>query len=82
MIMFASICYPHLALIDFCMHMHFPNKTMVLFGCSSRIPRRGFDRPLGVSNKVSLQNQLQNPCARNHDESNEVFGRVVRELLL
>ena len=33
-------------------------------------------------NKVSLQNQLQNPCARNHEESNEVFDRVIRERLL
>jgi len=31
-----------------------------------------------VSNKVSLQNQLQNPCARNPDESNEVFDCVIK----
>ena len=31
-----------------------------------------------MSNKVSLQNQLQNPCARNPEESNEVFDRVIR----
>ena len=30
-------------------------------------------------NKVNLQNQLQNTCARNAEESNEAFDRVIRE---
>ena len=32
-----------------------------------------------VLNKVSLQNQLQNPRAMNPEESNEAFDRVIRE---
>ena len=35
-----------------------------------------------VSNKVNLQNQLQNPYARNSKESNECFDRVIRGWLL
>ena len=30
-----------------------------------------------VLNKASLQNQLQNPCARNPEESNEIFDRAI-----
>ena len=32
-----------------------------------------------VSNKVSLQNQLQNPRASDPEESNEAFDRAIRE---
>jgi len=32
-----------------------------------------------VSNKISFQNQLQNPCVRNPDESNESFDHAIRE---
>ena len=35
-----------------------------------------------VSNKISLQNQLQNSFARNSEESNEVFDRMIKKLLL
>ena len=35
-----------------------------------------------VSNKISLQNQLQNPRARNSEEFNEIFDRMIRECLL
>ena len=35
-----------------------------------------------VSNKVILQNQLQNPRASNPEESNEAFDRAIREWLL
>ena len=33
-----------------------------------------------VSNKVSLQNQLQNPRASDPEESNEAFDRTIRGL--
>ena len=32
-----------------------------------------------VSNEVSLQNQFQNPRASDPEESNEAFGRAIRE---
>ena len=32
-----------------------------------------------MSNKVSLQNQLQNPRASDPEESNEVFDRAISE---
>ena len=32
-----------------------------------------------VSNKASLQNQLQNPRASDPEEYNEAFDRVIRE---
>ena len=35
-----------------------------------------------VLNKASLQNQLQNSCARSPEDSNKVFDRVIREWLL
>ena len=35
-----------------------------------------------VSNKVSLQNQLQNPRASDPEESNEAFDRAIRGWLL
>ena len=35
-----------------------------------------------VSNKASLQNQLQNPRASDPEESNEVFDRAIRGWLL
>ena len=35
-----------------------------------------------VPNKVSLQNQLQNPRASDAEESNKVFDRAIREWLL
>ena len=35
-----------------------------------------------VSNKVSLQNQLQNSCASDYKESNEAFDPAIREWLL
>ena len=38
-----------------------------------------FDRSLKMSNKGNLQNQLQNLCARNLDEFNEVFDCVIRD---
>ena len=53
-----------------------------LFGYSLENPRMNFDRPLGVSNKISLQNQLQDPYARNPEESNETFDRVIIGQLL
>ena len=56
--------------------------TVVLFGYSLEDTEMDFDRLLGVSNKGSLQNQLQSPCARNLEESNEVFDRVIRGWLL
>jgi hypothetical protein len=31
-----------------------------------------------MSNKVSLQNQLQNPRGSDSEESNEAFDRVIR----
>ena len=42
--------------------------NIVYFGLLLKETRRHFDRPLGT-----LQNQLQNPYARNPDESNETF---------
>jgi len=35
-----------------------------------------------VSDKTGLQNQLQNPCASDPEEFNEVFDRTIREWLL
>ena len=35
-----------------------------------------------VSNKGSLQNQLQNPHASDPEESNEAFDRAISEWLL
>ena len=35
-----------------------------------------------VSNKVSLQNQLQNPRASDPEECNEAFDRAIRGWLL
>ena len=35
-----------------------------------------------VSNKDSLQNQLQNSRASDPEESNEAFDRAIREWLL
>ena len=35
-----------------------------------------------MSNKVSLQNQLQNPRASDPEESNEAFDRMIRRWLL
>ena len=35
-----------------------------------------------VSNKASLQNQLQNPRASDPEESNEIFDRAIRKWLL
>ena len=32
-----------------------------------------------VSNKTSLQNQLQNPRTSDPEESNEAFDRAIRE---
>ena len=55
---------------------------MVLFGYSLEDTEMDFDRLLGLSNKGSLQNQLQSPCARNLEESNETFDRVIRGWLL
>ena len=46
--------------------------------CVRKNSRTHFDRPLGVSNKASLQNQLQNPRIRNSEKSNETFDRVIR----
>ena len=31
-----------------------------------------------VSNKISLQNQLQNPRASDFEESNKAFDRAIR----
>ena len=46
-------------------------------------PRSGtvhkFDHKLGVLNKGSLENQLQNCCAMNSDESNETSDRMIRK---
>ena len=52
--------------------------TMALFGFSLEWTRMYFDRKLGMSNKDNLQNQLQNTCARNPEESNEAFDRMIR----
>ena len=35
-----------------------------------------------VSNKAMLQNQFQNPRASDPEESNKVFDRAIRGLLL
>ena len=57
-----------------------PTTTRVLFGLRCAIVALW---PLiTILNKISLQNQLQNFCARNSEESNDTFDRVIRVWLL
>ena len=58
---------------------------MVLFGLGRIVALMNSNKlwPLiMMSNKVSLQNQLQNPCASDPEESNEAFDRAIRGWLL
>ena len=58
------------------------SRAKALFGFSVLESARKFLPLITVSNKTSLQNQLQNPCARNPEESNEAFDRVIKGRLL
>jgi len=59
-----------------------PRQSFVLCRGPVWFPVLGSTRKLWplimVLNKASLQNQLQNPCARNPEEYNEAFDRVIR----
>ena len=58
------------------------NNVSALFGYFLEDSRMDFDSLLRMSNKASLQNQLQNHYARNPGESNETFSRVIKWCLL
>jgi len=56
----------------------YPCITRALFGMLPSARNSKFWPLITVSNKVSLQNQLQNPRASDPEESNEAFDRAIR----